>query len=316
MDSSFDSIPEEQGQLGPPRRRPPTAVGAASPPPPRPPGVPRRHGRSRWRVGIYLPAAGTMRVRPSRHRHPMMLPLVLLQQVGGSEQPSWRVLERTAVTWKAGAPPYEVLVEESSPSAPHGEPNHRIRVRIPGRPDFTVVDDRGPGPFVAVREALQDAASETVPPELPDSARLLLTAAPTGVRALLLLAFGYAYASDPYQLVVIGLDSTGYPALLFRGDLDLAELTDLDGDGRAEFVGLPMLRQVMAPPPSCITTYVPLAVYRLRDSPGAPLEYSVELSRTYNQKYYVWAGPTAHTHLEVHGCTPGDFRVVDRRGPE
>src|SRR3712207_3721385 len=84
----------------------------------------------------------------------MPLPLALLLQLSTASQPTWRLVERTAVEWRPGAAPYEVLVEESVPASPSVDPGQRIRVVVPGRPDFTVSDQRGPGPFVPVREAL------------------------------------------------------------------------------------------------------------------------------------------------------------------
>jgi hypothetical protein len=43
MSSDFDPLPEERGDLQPPRRRPPTAVGTATPPPPGPLPLAQRH---------------------------------------------------------------------------------------------------------------------------------------------------------------------------------------------------------------------------------------------------------------------------------
>ena len=78
---------------------------------------------------------------------PMLIPLVFALQLNATT-PDVRIMDRASVAWRAGAPPYEVLLEESVASR-HADPIHRIRVRVPGRRDFTVVDDRGLGPYVS-----------------------------------------------------------------------------------------------------------------------------------------------------------------------
>ena len=53
MSSDFDPVPDERGDLQPPRRRPPTAVGTMTPPPPGRTPMFRRHVQ--WsRVAIVL----------------------------------------------------------------------------------------------------------------------------------------------------------------------------------------------------------------------------------------------------------------------
>lgn len=239
----------------------------------------------------------------------MLLPLAILLQLGAAAQPTWRLMERTTVAWRPNSAPYEVLFEESVPASRDQDPDHRIRIRVPGRPDFTVVDDRGPGPFVAVREALRFADPHTVPRDLPDSARLLSITLPTG-GAPLMLAFGYAYASDPFQLIILGLDRTGYPKLLFREDFDLRAIADVDGDGRADLVGRATVPQGLG---QCVATYDPFAVYRLGVRSDAMPNYDLALSRTYNLAHYVWAGPKTSEEIEVRGCPPGKLQSIERR---
>jgi hypothetical protein len=53
---SKEPVPEESGELGPPRRHPPTAVGVATPPPPPPPS---RRSRERWVRLVPLPLLRT-----------------------------------------------------------------------------------------------------------------------------------------------------------------------------------------------------------------------------------------------------------------
>jgi hypothetical protein len=218
-------------------------------------------------------------------------------------------MERTTVAWQPNAAPYEVVFEESVPTSRDQDPVHRIRIRMPGRPDFIVVDDRGPGPFVAVHEALRFADPHLVPRDFPDSARLLLVTLPTG-GAPLLFAFGYAYASDPFHLIILGLDRTGYPRLLFHRDFDLEAVADVDGDGRADLVGRATVPQGLG---QCAATYDPFAVYRLGLSSGSMPKYDLALSRTYNLAHYVWAGPKMSETIEVRGCPPEKLRLINRR---
>ena len=46
----------------------------------------------------------------------MLLPLVIMLQLTATT-PQWRVEERTAVAWRAKAPLYTILIEESVPRA-------------------------------------------------------------------------------------------------------------------------------------------------------------------------------------------------------
>jgi hypothetical protein len=59
MSSAFDPVPEERGDLQPPRRRPPTPVGVTTPPPPRRP----ESGRRRVRWSRVIPIRDHLRTR-------------------------------------------------------------------------------------------------------------------------------------------------------------------------------------------------------------------------------------------------------------
>ena len=56
MDDIGTPLPEERGDLEPPKRWPPTAIGVATPPPP--PRHVRSRGRRRLLLPVYLVAAG------------------------------------------------------------------------------------------------------------------------------------------------------------------------------------------------------------------------------------------------------------------
>lgn len=233
----------------------------------------------------------------------MLIPLVVVLQLQAAA-PDWKVVERTAIAWRAGATPYEVLIEERAAPSPDADPMHRVSVRVPGRKDFTVVDDRGPGPYVPVREALRGGNQALIPPTLGDSARVLVLPLHGAGGSTVFAVFGWSYASDPGELTLVGFDATGYPRPLFRKEFLLTDVTDLDGDGTPELVGFPSLVQAFR---ECLTTYDPYAVYRL--STGK-LRYDLALSRRYNEAHYVWAGAKASEEIEVDKCTPGKYRAV------
>jgi hypothetical protein len=239
------------------------------------------------------------------------LPLLAFAFQTAAAVPSWRVLERATVNWRANSAPYEILVEESIPRSQNDDPDHRIRIRIEGRPDFAVVDDRGPGPFLTVKDGLKYSRRGTLRGRVSDSTHLFFTDHFGGkTSAATLLVFGYAYASDANELIVIGLDATGYPKLLFRGDMQVEAITDLDGDGRAELVGRRTIPQGFG---KCRETYDPFTVMRFPAVPGRAPRYEEALSRAYNRAHYVWAGPSMSESIEVDACVPGKYRIVERR---
>lgn len=218
--------------------------------------------------------------------------------------PNWKVLDSARIAWRPGVTPYQLLLEESVPPR-DSEPIHRIRIHVPGRKDFMVVDDRGPGEYVPVREAVGD--SGLVPPSLPDSSRVLVLPAHGPGGTTILAVFGWAYASEPNEMTLVGFDATGYPRVLFRENFFIDAMPDLDGDGSRELVGVTVLREMYS---NCSTTYVPFAVYRIV---GDSAKYDLQLSRRYNEQHYAWAGAKPTQAIEVDECTPGKFRIVQRK---
>ena len=236
----------------------------------------------------------------------MFIPLVVALQLHAAA-PAWKVIDRAAIAWRRGATPYEVLVEEqvTASADPDEMPSNRVRVRVPGRKDFTVADDRGPAPYLPVHDAGRGAPKALIPRTLPDSARVLVLPLHGAGGTTVFALFGWAYASDPGQLTLVGFDSTGYPRLLFREEFDLVDVTDLDGDGASEIVGKPSLSQAYG---KCSATYDPFAVYRLS---AGKVRYDLALSKKYNEAHYVWAGPKMSEEIEVKRCPPGGkYRVV------
>jgi hypothetical protein len=81
----------------------------------------------------------------------MLIPLLVALQLNAAT-PDVRIMDRASIRWRTGAPPYEVLLEESVP--------------------------------------LRGAGGTTV-----------------------FAVFGWAYASDPHELILVGFDSMGNPRL-------------------------------------------------------------------------------------------------------
>src|SRR5262245_2962190 len=171
----------------------------------------------------------------------MLIPFIVAFQIHAA-MTTWTVFDRTTVAWRTSAAPYELLLEASVVPR-DSDPDHRIRIRVPGRADFTVVDDRGPGEYVPVREALGFGDKKMIPRALPDSARVLVLPIRGPGGTTIVALFGYPYASDPVETILVGFDSSGYPRLLFRKNFELRQIADLDGDGAPELIGLPTISE-------------------------------------------------------------------------
>ncbi|RSL16163.1 hypothetical protein EDE15_1673 [Edaphobacter aggregans] len=130
----------------------------------------------------------------------------------------------------------------------------------------------------------------------------------TDVHSLLFFV-GAAYASEASPLLVLGFSATGEPyKVLERQYLDVTSF-QLAPDGTPLIVGKDALSEVMrgdggngsAKPYA--TTYDPFSVFTLRS--GEKAVYSLEESRNYNLKHYVWAGPHSREDFAVFYNIPG-----------
>jgi len=217
--------------------------------------------------------------------------------------------ESTAVVWRSGAPPYVLRLTSSTDS--DSETGPRLSIRTPrGR---TVVVSL-PGGLVPINRGLADPAAAS--DNLIRSTYLYLTPRLRDAQGTpLLLAFGWAYASDPGGLVILALTPHGEPAEVFRSKaFELTNLVDLDGDGAAEIVGRHTLGEKWG---RCFETYDPYSVYRLIRSPTPRAVYDTALSRAYNiAHYFGWAGPKAREDLTIVRCAPDGPRIMDKKRAE
>lgn len=92
--------------------------------------------------------------------------------------------------------------------------------------------------------------------------------------------------------------------LIFNKGFDLSLVGDSDNDGIIEITGKsssPQIFQSLPEQNAELGTYVPFEVYLLKDKP----EYSLEMSKAYNEKYYLWAGEKPSPFIKV--IYPNDF---------
>lgn len=128
----------------------------------------------------------------------------------------------------------------------------------------------------------------------------------------LLFFISGAGASDAAPVLVIGFTQDGVPyKVLERNQLDITSF-EISPDGTPLIIGKATLSQVMtgdggngskAP---YATTYDPFSVFIVHA--GAKAIYSLEASRAYNEKHYVWAGPHSREDYAVVYNLPGHYK--------
>jgi hypothetical protein len=135
----------------------------------------------------------------------------------------------------------------------------------------------------------------------------------TATNAHTLLFFvGQAGGSDAAPVLVIGFSETGSPyKVLEREYLDVISFQSA-ADGTALIVGKDTLSQVMGgeggngSTKPYATTYDPFSVFIVHV--GDKANYSLEESRSYNKKHYVWAGSRSRADYAVFYNVPGHHR--------
>ncbi len=227
--------------------------------------------------------------------------LVVALVIGGSAQTAPPVQRRTqalieaqAFAWLSGRAPYGLRIE--------GKPDNEA-----GLPTLRVAGLDGPPLVVRAEGGLVPYAEGLLPPLASHPGQTLASRYVYSSASLrdregrpLIVVFGYAFASDPGAIRVVGLDSARRPRVLLADEtFALADVRDLDGDGVPELIGRRSLSQTSG---ECRATYDPYAVYRLGASGELRFRYSERLSRKYNLGHYVWAGPRAREDIAVSGC--------------
>jgi len=236
----------------------------------------------------------------------VLLPILLLQ-LQAAQAPLWRPVQVTHVRWRAHAASYTLAVE--TPADSTSKENERLRIQVPGRPDYLLPGDQGDFVSTTAPEVRGFIIQSLVRDNLSRSPYFYLSPKLRGVGGRpMLIMFGWAFAGGPEAIHIIALDSSGYPFLVFHDTTFLlTALADLDGDGRAEIVGLPTTSECGGCE-DC--TYAPYFVYHLPNSPHGSAKYDLKLSRAYNLAHYVWAGPAPTDSLEVDVCNQERPRIT------
>jgi hypothetical protein len=229
----------------------------------------------------------------------LLLSLSLLQPAH-TQASDWQALETVGYDWRHDGGRYTFLVEKRLNDNTPGDPT-RVRIRVQGRPDFVLIDEGGinqvGGELVNKRLAAKNLVRSSylyLSPDLKSAEGLPM-----------LVVFGWASAGSPGSLHVLALDKSGRPSEVFTAkSLVLANLADVDGDGRREIIGKYYDSETWH---KCLSTYNPYRVYRLPSSGAGKASYSLALSRAYNLKHYFgWAGATYREDVVVNTCARRD----------
>ncbi len=215
---------------------------------------------------------------------------------------SWHAIETARFAWRSGASAYKFIVEE-------GPGDRRLRIIDP---DGAVHIISVEGGFVTIVDGLAEPALAN--DNLLKSKYAYLSPKLRNARnEPLLIGFGWAFASDPGSIRVIGLDARGIPRVIFSDDtFRLFAIGDLDGRGRPDLIGI---RSVSESVNGCVRTYDPFSV--LRFATNGRLRYSLSLSKAYNlAHYYGWAGPKYRDDIVVVTCPNAPARIMDSKRAE
>jgi hypothetical protein len=189
----------------------------------------------------------------------------------------------------------------------------RVRIRVPGQKEFTVVNGNG---WVKYGSDVARASPEIRKATNLANSKYVLALKATDKRTLLFL-LGYSYASSPGNLDVLELSDDGHPrVVLHREEFGLLDVRDLNDDGVAEVIGYPCLSQEFG---NGLETYDPLNVYRLGTTSGVPATLSESLSKDYNLKHYFgWVGIKCSEDFAVvlHPPKGGKPRVMTTKDAE
>jgi hypothetical protein len=189
----------------------------------------------------------------------LLCAIVCMALHSGSAQTKWRTVSAFKFDWNSRTGVRAIL---DIPEGWTGSGDFtRIRIQIPGERQFVLKNDTGWTKFRS-----EDTSTSA---QIRNSYNSLHTDYVLAVNAaegrIILLLFGYSYASSPGSLDVIELPSEGTPrVVLHREELGIREITDLDGDGKAELIAYPCLSQELG---NGLRTYDPFNVYELSPVP-------------------------------------------------
>jgi hypothetical protein len=236
---------------------------------------------------------------------PAALVLTFLIGLSGWSSPAgdtWKQVSSFQYDWDHhGAATF--IFELPSAGADGGGDFTRLRIQVPGRKEFVLVNEDGWVDYPSDGASISSKLPKTV-----TSSKHVLAVRAMEKRTLLFL-FGYGYASSFGKFDVVEISEAGDPqVVLHRDEFMLEELRDLDGDGIPEVVGKTCLSQTWG---NDLLTYDPFNVYKLDATAGSPAKLSLALSKSYNLKhYYGWAGVKCSEDFAVVLHPPGGGKPV------
>jgi len=214
----------------------------------------------------------------------------------------WGVAEEFDFDWQQNGTPAHFKIEQSQE-----EQISRLTISFKGEPGRGLVLENDDVWEEFARDFLKEEDFLKKNKNLAASKYAFILAPSPSSRPWILLVTPQ-YASDPGNLFVMALDSTGRPEIILKETLHIKEFRDLDGDGMAEIAGQPCFSQSWS---DNLLTYDPLHVYKLEPKPKPELKLSLPLSQDYNLKhYYGWAGPDCSEDLAVVPHPPGGGKPV------
>ena len=212
----------------------------------------------------------------------------------------WGVAEEFDFDWQGNGQPAHFKIEQSQ-----DEQTSRLTISIKGQKDWALENDGVWEEFA--RDFLKEEDFLKKNRNLASSKYAFSLAPSPSARPWIFLVTPQ-YASDPGNLFVLALDSTGRPEVILKITFHIKEFRDIDGDGVAEIAGQPCFSQSWS---SGLLTYDPLHVYKFESTPKPELKLSLPLSQDYNVKhYYGWAGPECSEDLAVVLHPPGGGKPV------
>lgn len=206
-------------------------------------------------------------------------------------QSEWKQVERLHFTWAGHA---ATLILDRPANYRRGGDFTRLRILMPGRQEFTLLDDDGLENF---REGTckYKKTGFCLKRNLVASEHVL--ALPLSGSEVLLV-FGWEYASSPGSFHMIALNGDGTPyELLSLKEFDFDKFVDAEGESDRGLAGKKCFSQEFG---DGLLTYDPYSVYLFPKSGSGAATYSVELSKEYNLKhYYGWAGSDCREDVAV-----------------
>jgi hypothetical protein len=244
-------------------------------------------------------SADSAEPRPSRASSPA--PPGVSQQ-DRTKVKDWGIAEEFDFDWQGNGAPAHFKIEQS-----REEQVSRLTIRIKGQTDFVLDND----------DAWDEFKNDFTPEEkflsknknlAPSKYAYALSPSTSGKLRPLVFLVTPQYGSDPGNLFVLALDSSGRPKVILKSTLHITEFRDLDGDGVAEIAGQPCFSQGWG---HDFLTYDPFHVYQMQGTPEPELKLSLPLTQEYNLKhYYGWAGPDCSEELAVVLHPPGGGKPV------